>query len=74
MLGNAKQWVDGCGANSLDGIPADGSPEHSAACNYRSVRGSAWNATPNIVRLAYREKAKSSYSAYNYGFRVALGQ
>jgi formylglycine-generating enzyme required for sulfatase activity len=73
-LGNVKQWVDGCGANSISGIPADGSPESGGACNYRSVRGSAWNATPNIVRLAFREKAKSSYSAYNYGFRVALGQ
>jgi formylglycine-generating enzyme required for sulfatase activity len=74
MLGNVKQWVDGCGANFISGIPADGSPESGGACNYRSVRGSAWNATPNIVRLAFREKAKSRYSAYNYGFRVALGQ
>jgi formylglycine-generating enzyme required for sulfatase activity len=73
MLGNVKQWVDGCAANSIAGIPADGAPD-SGSCNYRPARGSAWNATPNIVRLAYREKGKSTYSAYNYGFRVALGQ
>jgi len=73
MLGNAKQWTAGCATDSIDEIPADGSPV-GGSCNYRPVRGSAWNSLPNVVRLAYREKNSASYASANYGFRVALGQ
>ena len=73
MLGNVKQWVADCATDSIDQIPADGSAG-GGSCNYRTVRGSAWNSTPNIVRLAYRERNPNSYAASNYGFRVALGQ
>ena len=73
MLGNAKNWIGGCSTDSIDEIPADGSPV-GGSCNYRPVRGSGWNAPPDIVRLARREKNPASYAASNYGFRVALGQ
>ncbi len=73
MLGNVKQWVAGCAVDSIADIPADGSPV-GGSCNYRPVRGSAWDSLPNIVRLAYREKNPASYASSNYGFRIALGQ
>ncbi|HVM83131.1 MAG TPA: SUMF1/EgtB/PvdO family nonheme iron enzyme [Candidatus Binatia bacterium] len=73
MLGNVKQWGDGCATDSIDDIPADGSPA-SGTCGDRPVRGSAWNSPPDLVRLARRERAKDTYAAFNYGFRVALGQ
>jgi formylglycine-generating enzyme required for sulfatase activity len=73
MLGNVKQWVGGCAVDSIDDIPVDGSPV-GGSCNYRPVRGSAWDSLPNIVRLAYKEKGPANYASSNYGFRVALGQ
>jgi formylglycine-generating enzyme required for sulfatase activity len=73
MLGNVKQWAAGCAVDSLDDMPADGSPV-GGSCNYRPVRGSAWDSLPNLVRLAHREKNPASYASSNYGFRVALGQ
>ncbi|MDQ7248968.1 SUMF1/EgtB/PvdO family nonheme iron enzyme [Dongia sedimenti] len=73
MLGNVKQWVAGCGVESIEEIPADGSPT-GGSCSYRPVRGSAWDSLPNIVRFAYWERGPASYASSNYGFRVALGQ
>jgi formylglycine-generating enzyme required for sulfatase activity len=73
MLGNVKQWVGGCPADSLDDMPKDGSPV-GGSCSYRPVRGSAWDSLPNIVTLGYWEKGPATYASSNYGFRVALGQ
>jgi formylglycine-generating enzyme required for sulfatase activity len=75
MLGNAKQWVAGCATESIDDIPADGSPAESGGSCSRPTRGTAWDSTPQLVRFAFREGApKTGYAASNIGFRVALGQ
>jgi formylglycine-generating enzyme required for sulfatase activity len=73
MLGNVKQWVEDCPTASPSEIPADGAAIRGNCAN-RMVRGSAWNSPPSLVRFAYREQAPADYAAYNYGFRVALGQ
>jgi len=73
MLGNVKQWVAGCPADSVDDIPSDGSAV-GGSCSYRPIRGSAWDSLPNIVTLGYWEKGPATYASSNYGFRVALGQ
>ncbi len=73
MLGNVKQWVGGCPADSLEDVPSDGSAV-GGSCSYRPIRGSAWDSLPNIITLGYWEKGPATYASANYGFRVALGQ
>jgi formylglycine-generating enzyme required for sulfatase activity len=74
MLGNARQFVAGCGTDSIAELPTDGSPNE--ACDDRVViRGSSWESYPGVVmRVACRGFLSASEATIRTGFRVALSE
>ena len=74
MLGNARQFVAGCGTDSIAELPTDGS--QNAACDDRVViRGSSWESWPDVImRVACRGFLSSTEATIRTGFRLALSQ
>lgn len=72
-LGNAAEWVGDCWAPSLVGSPRDGSARVGGGCmpGLRTVRGGAFDAPPDALRLDAREAADGAAPSPRIGFRVA---
>ncbi len=73
MLGNVQEWVEDCWNGSYGGAPQDGSAWVSGDCNFRVLRGGAWDSGPNYLRSASRDRSATG-GPYYYtvqGFRVA---
>ncbi len=72
MHGNVWEWVADCYAESYRDAPADGAAVSPAGCNWRVVRGGAWNTTsPENMRTAFRLRRVADSTRDNVGFRVA---
>ena len=69
--GNASEWVEDCWNDTIDGVPADGSPQTTGDCNYHVIRGGSWAHDAANVHIAARFKAPASGRGLYDGFRVA---
>jgi formylglycine-generating enzyme required for sulfatase activity len=74
MHGNVWEWVEDCYADSYAHAPADGAAVSPPGCDWRVVRGGAWNtrAVENM-RSAFRFRRIATSSRDSVGFRVARG-
>ena len=71
MAGNVWQWVQDCYQRNYDGAPTDGSAWTQGNCNFRVVRGGAWDSYPQNLRSASRDGTGADSRTTNLGFRVA---
>ncbi len=72
MHGNVWEWVEDCYADSYRDAPGDGSAVSPVGCDWRVVRGGAWNTTtPENMRTAFRLRRVPDSARDNVGFRVA---
>lgn len=72
MHGNVWEWVEDCYAGSYRDAPTDGTAVAPAGCDWRVVRGGAWNTTtPENMRSAFRLRRVADSARENVGFRVA---
>ena len=73
MHGNVSEWVEDCWHDDYRGAPTDGSAWTSGGyCNYRVLRGGAWNNYVWNLRAANRGDWNESGVRNNfYGIRVA---
>jgi formylglycine-generating enzyme required for sulfatase activity len=72
MHGNVWEWVEDCYADSYRDAPADGTAVAPAGCDWRVVRGGAWNtSTAENMRTAFRLRRVPGSARDNVGFRVA---
>jgi formylglycine-generating enzyme required for sulfatase activity len=55
MAGNAWQWTADCFHYDYKGAPPDGSAWTAKTCEFRIVRGGAWNSDPWYLRAAKRD-------------------
>jgi formylglycine-generating enzyme required for sulfatase activity len=69
--GNVSEWVQDCWNDTVDGVPADGSPRMSGDCNYHVIRGGSWAHDIANVRIDARFKAPASGRNPLDGLRVA---
>jgi formylglycine-generating enzyme required for sulfatase activity len=69
--GNVSEWVEDCWAETLSGLPRDGSPRTSGDCTRRVVRGGSWNDEPKDIRAAKRAWEIVGERRAQIGFRVA---
>jgi formylglycine-generating enzyme required for sulfatase activity len=76
--GNVFEWVEDCYASSYTMVPTDGSAFTAGkgfadnACNFRIMRGAAWNYSAELVRSAYRYFWGGLTDRNNtYGLRLA---
>jgi formylglycine-generating enzyme required for sulfatase activity len=70
MHGNVWEWVEDCYHINYEGAPTDGSPWTTGDCRRHSVRGGAWNVTPQFVRTASRGWGTTGFRDMDRGFRV----
>ncbi|NIK48808.1 SUMF1/EgtB/PvdO family nonheme iron enzyme [Variibacter gotjawalensis] len=68
--GNVFQWMADCYENSLDGIPSNGAPRRTRACDQRVRRGGSWTSRPRDLRVTGRSIIGIDYRNYNGGLRV----
>jgi formylglycine-generating enzyme required for sulfatase activity len=72
MHGNVWEWVEDCYAESYRDAPSDGIAVTPVGCEWRVVRGGAWNTTtPENMRTAFRLRRVPGSARDNVGFRVA---
>lgn len=71
MSGNVSVWVEDCYNVSYNGAPTDGSARTSGDCAHRVLRGGAWDADPQLVRSAWRDRASSAGRFDQGGFRLS---
>ena len=71
MHGNVFEWVQDCWNESHAGAPSDSTPRSGGDCNYRVLRGGAWDARPESLRAAYRARSTAGARFDLIGFRVA---
>ena len=74
MLGNVHEWVEDCWNGSYGGATQEGNARVGGDCNFRVLRGGAWDSGPNYVRSASRDRSGATGGPYYYtdhGFRVA---
>jgi formylglycine-generating enzyme required for sulfatase activity/uncharacterized caspase-like protein len=73
MQGNAAQWTEDCYHDGYRDAPTDGSAWTSGDCALRSLRGGAWDNSPNGLRVANRfwNVNDTSSRVYDSGLRVA---
>jgi formylglycine-generating enzyme required for sulfatase activity len=72
MHGNVWEWVEDCYADSYRDAPSDGTAVSPVGCEWRVVRGGAWNTTtPENMRTAFRLRRVPGSARDNVGFRVA---
>jgi formylglycine-generating enzyme required for sulfatase activity len=69
--GNVREWVEDCWAESLDGLPRDGTSRSSGDCSRRVVRGGSFDDEPKDVRAAKRSWQQPADRRPQIGFRVA---
>jgi formylglycine-generating enzyme required for sulfatase activity len=69
--GNVWEWVEDCWHDSYAGAPNDGSAWTSGSCEYRTLRGGAWNDRPRDRRAADRFRYHPDLRIDDLGFRVA---
>ena len=71
MLGNVAEWVQDCYVDSYRTTPLDGSANTTGPCQFRVVRGGAWDM--DLLRVV-TVTARNSYAPDNrltyVGFRV----
>lgn len=60
-LGNVMEWIEDCYALAGPDQP----------CGIRTLRGGAWNSSPQLARWDYRSAAGAEETAASVGFRVA---
>jgi formylglycine-generating enzyme required for sulfatase activity len=68
--GNVSEWVEDCWAETLAGLPRDGSPRTAGDCTRRVVRGGSWNDEPKDIRSAKRAWELVGERRAQIGFRV----
>jgi len=74
MLGNVKQMTASCITKSISSVPTDGSVGN-ADCDDHTLRGSAWESIPTVMRSANRQYTEGNTQAgIHFGFRVAMSQ
>ena len=71
VLGNVWEWTEDCWNGDYSGAPTNGSAWQSGDCSQRVLRGGTWNATPGVLRSAFRGGIPSGNRYDYYGFRVA---
>jgi formylglycine-generating enzyme required for sulfatase activity len=69
--GNVFQWMEDCYEDGLDGIPANGAPRKTIACDRRVRRGGSWASRPRDLRVTGRSIIGIDYRNYNGGLRIA---
>ena len=69
MHGNVWEWVQDCWNGSYEGAPTDGRAWEVRDCEFRVLRGGAWNTQTRWVRSAHRMASATPVRAY--GFRIA---
>ncbi|MEM7767074.1 MAG: formylglycine-generating enzyme family protein, partial [Pseudomonadota bacterium] len=71
MVGSVWEWVEDCFAPNLSATPSDGTPNTTAGCASRVIRGGSWASSPDQLRAAKRS-GDGPVVRYNMlGFRVA---
>ena len=73
-VGNVYEWVADCWHESYHHAPSDGTAwmlEDGSYCDFRIVRGSAWDDGPPILRSTIRYRNPPNMGNNNIGFRVA---
>ncbi len=71
MLGNVWEWVEDCYQDNYDGASPNGRAQTSGNCEYRVMRGGAWDFVPMSLRPAVRLFDRPTSRIDNLGFRVA---
>ena len=71
MLGNVMEWVYDCYHVNYLGAPDDGSVWEGGDCNYRVVRGGAYNSPPPSIRVMKRDKRVATERYDTVGIRLA---
>ena len=71
IIGNVWEWTEDCYHHSYAGAPHDGSAWTSESCEYRALRGGAWNRDPRLLRAAFRGGGLPDNRDGGGGFRVA---
>jgi formylglycine-generating enzyme required for sulfatase activity len=69
--GNVWEWQEDCFHDTYAGAPNDGSAWTSGSCEYRVLRGGAWDYGPRGLHAAFRFRGHPDYRDGNIGFRVA---
>ena len=69
--GNVWEWVEDCRNGNYEGAPADGTAWTKGDCDFRKVRGGAWDGNPRSLRSAYRGMDSIGDRSNRVGFRVA---
>lgn len=72
MHGNVWEWVADCYQPTYVGAPTDGSAVRNDACEFRIMRGGAWNYYAWTLRSAARHASVGDVRLNNAGLRVAL--
>lgn len=71
MLGDAYEWTLDCWNNGYTGGPATGEAWTDGDCSSRVIRGGAWSASVEQLRVAARDSAPVGIHLGVLGFRVA---
>jgi formylglycine-generating enzyme required for sulfatase activity len=69
--GNVWEWLEDCFHDTYAGAPNDGSAWTSGSCEYRALRGGAWDYGPRGLYAAFRFRGHPDYRDGNISFRVA---
>ena len=75
LSGNVWEWVEDCGHATYVGAPNDGSAwleESEGKCDLRVIRGGAWTALPESLRVSNRVMLARGLQSGHLGFRLAL--
>ena len=54
MNGNLYEWTEDCWHETLDDLPADGTPQRKGDCASHTLRGGSWGNYPNATRATTR--------------------
>lgn len=72
VSGNVWEWVADCYEPGYAKAPSDGAPVLAESCNFRILRGGAWNYYPWTLRSAARHATAGDLRLSNVGLRIAL--